>query len=500
MGQQQQDQDDVQNYSNSSRSSNGRPTKKQKQKKVPQRGLGVAELERIRLEEQQQHHQKVVARPTMESNQNSCQSTTTSSTFHKYPRQSFDQNLPNLDINIYNHENIINSSNSNNKYGIGSSSNNHNSSSSIPMSTQTWQHPPEKLLAGSSRRFDSDMIMMPPWNPTTTSSSSSAFPLWPDQYQHRQPILMPPSSSAISSCNSSKMNANISTPCTRTSSSSSATTGMRNQHVSNKSYYAYNKTNFATPLEEGDRNKLPITAKSSSTIGIKRAYHHHHQENTCIGGSGNDNSSTAPPPPHFMYHNKNSNNKQLLPSVVHHHHHHESPSSFNFGSGPIFNFSSHPPPPFFRDGWMGFSTDYLTNTLAPAPAPTTEATPVGGRVCSTTSSNFKLNDPHFHDLAAASGKKFQIDPPSISKLQSIYQHHHHHHQVKGRVVEDQGSSDQHTSMYVRMIQQQQQQQQQPRSDHWPHTALLMKDGTISGQVDDGNHPDKFDNLDLNLKL
>ncbi|KAK1269325.1 hypothetical protein QJS04_geneDACA008234 [Acorus gramineus] len=52
---------------NNNNNNNGRPSKKQKQKKVPQRGLGVAQLEKLRLEEQHKSEElrnlSVVAAP-----------------------------------------------------------------------------------------------------------------------------------------------------------------------------------------------------------------------------------------------------------------------------------------------------------------------------------------------------------------------------------------------------------------------------------------------------
>ncbi|KAK1301775.1 hypothetical protein QJS10_CPB12g01060 [Acorus calamus] len=47
-----EDQLNMCSINNNNNNNNGRPSKKQKQKKVPQRGLGVAQLEKLRLEEQ----------------------------------------------------------------------------------------------------------------------------------------------------------------------------------------------------------------------------------------------------------------------------------------------------------------------------------------------------------------------------------------------------------------------------------------------------------------
>ncbi|KAF8025851.1 hypothetical protein BT93_F2630 [Corymbia citriodora subsp. variegata] len=48
-----------------------RPSRKQKPKKVPRRGLGVAQLERIRIEEQQKNHASVAAVSTLTPPQDS---------------------------------------------------------------------------------------------------------------------------------------------------------------------------------------------------------------------------------------------------------------------------------------------------------------------------------------------------------------------------------------------------------------------------------------------
>lgn len=77
------EEDQTQKYSNNSSSGVGnnivRSSKKQKPKKAPQRGLGVAQLERIRLEEQQKKDAAFVSATVLPSSQSTTLSATKSS-------------------------------------------------------------------------------------------------------------------------------------------------------------------------------------------------------------------------------------------------------------------------------------------------------------------------------------------------------------------------------------------------------------------------------------
>ncbi|CAI0441121.1 unnamed protein product, partial [Linum tenue] len=189
-----------------------------------------------------------------------------------------------------------------------------------------------------------------------------------------------------------------------------------------------------------------------------------------------------------------------FPSVVHHHHHHDSPSSFNFGSGPVFNFSS-PTHHYFRDGCSGWNVTWQADysrrptresgstatfpgdflTLAPPATNNTTTTAAGGGYCN---SSFRLNDPrHFQRTT----EKSELDSSSLHSY-----HHHHHHRRR------------------RHHQQQQQPagvcQSQRGCSFFPHEVIDVEDERPSSVIMNNSngtnqdHHHKHENVDLNLKL
>ncbi|CAI0408318.1 unnamed protein product, partial [Linum tenue] len=323
-----------------------------------------------------------------------------------------------------------------------------------------------------------------------------------------QKYQQPAPSSTTCSYNSSMMNGPI--PATTSLSSSSVI----NFHIeppssaTNQGFYS-NFSSFGWPAMEEEK------------VGMKRA---HPLSSTKQESS---NESVDVPHPNFMYHNKPQQPPPPpFPSVVHHHHHHESPSSFNFGSGPVFNFSS--PTHYFRDGCSGwnvtwqadprrsmresgsvttFPGDFLTLAPPTSPPPSSTAAAeaaaggvVGGGGGGCNSSNFRLNDPHFHRTT----KKFELDS---SSLHSHYHHHHHH---RGG-MEDQMAGDsraRYQQQNQQMMQQLEPQPQQQGICHngcsFPHKVINVEDERRSSLINSNgggdHHHHKLENVDLNLKL
>ncbi|WKA12026.1 hypothetical protein VitviT2T_029465 [Vitis vinifera] len=226
----------------------GRPSKKPKQKKIPQRGLGVAQLEKIRLEEQNKKNSPAAFfsdSSTLSSSNPSYSSLSLPNYHHSHssslipfpspsppnlhsPTSQF--RPPNIDVA---HSNTVPLPNpiSNGGFKIGFSP-------SIPVSghghvPKLWNH--ELNLEGENPRVDHGLVFQPPYE------SNPIWPL-PTLMQRAQPYQQPSSSMV-----------NVSS-----GTSSSPIPNFQIEPPSNQSYYGNNYTSM-WPEEE-------------KMVGVKRPY------------------------------------------------------------------------------------------------------------------------------------------------------------------------------------------------------------------------------------
>ncbi|CAN1845570.1 hypothetical protein LINPERHAP1_LOCUS37890 [Linum perenne] len=394
------------NNNSNSGTNNGRCSKKQKQKqRVPQRGLGVAQLEKIRLEEQHHHHgifpppsAAIVIPPTQATTK------TSSSSISKVQSHLSVSNFPTFQSSQKNlrHRHSL--------YGSFHGYNKRSNDYSGEASCSGGEGFPFWGSSSGSSRIPNESNPKP--NPTL---------IWPIQRaaHHQQYESM------------------VGIPTPNSSSSSTIINFHQMEPPSNQSFYSNLSSTGDWAAEE----------EEEKTIGMKRAHplSNYEQDSISIAGAGAGSSSVPlplPPPPSFMMYQSSSSMKKQYPSVVHHHHHHESPSSFNFGSGPVFNFTSSNPP-YFRDGSSGWNVTWQPDSRraardnnAATPIPTTTfpgeflTLGISNTTPTTSRRQRQVSDSSFFHHP----KMFELEP-------SNHSHHHHHHHHQGLNEEEDSADD-----------------------------------------------------------